>query len=138
MRERTVTTTDIYTYPDANWETLDLRGFAVEATDGEIGTVDDATNEVGSGFVVVDTGAWILGKKVMLPVGVISRIDDADRRVWVDLTKDAIEHAPELDESTFRGQGYRDELGTYYVDRLGGDTVNRPAGPDYGAGDRIS
>lgn len=137
MRERTVTK-DIYGYPETSWQALDLSGFTVETTDGEIGTVDEATNEVGSGSIVVDTGAWVLGKKVMLPAGVISRIDEAERRVWVDVSKDTVEHAPELDESTFRDQDYRHELGTYYTDRIRGDTVNRPAGPDYGAGDRMS
>ena len=136
MRERTTTVSDIYAYPETAWSTIDMDGFAIEATDGEIGTVDDATNEIGSGFIVVDTGPWILGKKVMLPAGVITRVDEDDRRAWVHLTKDEIKNAPEFDDSTFRDRGYRDELGAYYTDRLG-DTVNRPAGPDYGAGDRV-
>ena len=138
VRDRSATMMDdIYAYPETNWQSMDLGGFAVEATDGEIGSVDEASNEVGSGSIVVDTGAWIFGKKVMLPAGVISRIDADDRRVWVDLTKEAIENAPELDESTYREQPYRDELGTYYTEHLRGDTVNRPAGPDYGARDRV-
>jgi hypothetical protein len=136
MRERSATMIDVYAYPDTSWSTMDLSGFSVEATDGEIGSVDGSTNEIGSGFLVVDTGPWIFGKKVMLPAGVINRVDADERRVWLTLTKDEIKNAPEFDESTFRDQTYRDELGGYYTDRVSGDTANRPAGPDYGATDR--
>ena len=59
----------------------DLSGFSVEAVDGSIGKIDEASNEVGQAFVIVDTGPWIFGKKVMLPAGVIRRIDEADEKV---------------------------------------------------------
>ena len=38
----------------------------MEATDGSIGKVDEATSEGGSSYIVVDTGPWIFGKKVQL------------------------------------------------------------------------
>jgi hypothetical protein len=139
MTERRSTTLfAIYAYPDPTWSSMDLSGFSVEGSDGGIGRVDDRTYEIGSGFLIVDTGPWIFGKKVMLPVGVISRIDEQDQRIWVNLTKDEIKNAPEFDESTYRDQGYRDELGTYYGDRVSqpGGTVNRPSGPDFGKDDR--
>jgi hypothetical protein len=40
------------------------------------------------GYIVVDTGPWIFGKKVMLPAGVFNRIDAPDGKVYVDRTKD--------------------------------------------------
>ena len=46
-------------------------GYDVEAIDGSIGKIDGATLETDSGHIVVDTGPWIFGKKVMLPVGVL-------------------------------------------------------------------
>jgi hypothetical protein len=126
---RSATITEIYVFTEPTWSRIDLSGFHVEATDGEIGTVDDVTYELGSDAFVVNTGPWIFGKKVMLPVGLINRIDEDDRRMWVNLTKDQIKNAPEFDESRFRDLVYRDELGTYYG-------KNRPAGPDYGSDDR--
>ncbi|MBD0291736.1 MAG: PRC-barrel domain containing protein, partial [Thermoleophilia bacterium] len=45
----------------------DVVGFSVEATDGGIGKVDEATYDVGQSYLVVDTGPWIFGKKVLLP-----------------------------------------------------------------------
>ena len=131
MIERRVTLINIYAYPEPDWSRLDLSGYRVEATDGEVGKVDEASHEIGSGAIIVDTGPWIFGKKVMLPVGVISRIDEDERRVWVDLTKDEIKKAPEFDESRHPDPAHRDEVGSYY-------SKNRPPGPDYGKDDRPS
>ena len=95
-------------------QNLDLSGFKVEATDGDIGKVDEATNETGAGFIVVDTGPWIFGKKVMLPAGVIRDIDPDTETIFVNRTKDEIKNAPEFDEQRYRDQDYRDEVGSYY------------------------
>lgn len=93
----------------------DLVGYKVEATDGHIGKVDEASNEVGAGYIVVDTGPWIFGRKVMIPAGLITHIDVADEKVHLDLTKDQIKDSPELDESTYTQPEYRDRLGGYYT-----------------------
>ncbi len=127
--DRSTTLTNMYTFPNQSWSTLDLSGFSVEATDGGIGKVDETTYEIGTDSLIVDTGPWIFGKKVMLPAGVISQVDENDHRIWVNLTKDQIEHAPEFDQSRFHDVHYRDELGSYYA-------TNRPVGPDYGKDDR--
>ncbi len=74
----------------------DLTGFSVEAIDGHIGKIDEATMDVGSSYVVVDTGPWIFGRKVMLPAGTIDRVDWNDEKVYVDRTKDQIKDSPEL------------------------------------------
>lgn len=92
----------------------EIAGYKVEAVDGSIGKIDSASAETGSSSIVVDTGPWILGKKVMLPAGVVSRIDDDDEKVFVNRTKDQIKSAPEFDESMIADAGYRDQLGGYY------------------------
>jgi hypothetical protein len=92
----------------------DLVGFDVEATDGGIGTIDEATYDVGSSYVVVDTGPWIFGSKVMLPAGTISRVDRQDRKVFVDRSKDEIKSAPKFDKDTYTNRDYRDRLGKHY------------------------
>jgi hypothetical protein len=108
--------TEMWTYTtDVSAHDLNVEGFEVEATDGDIGKIDEATYEVGSSFVVVDTGPWILGRKVLLPAGVIERIDLDNRKVAVRLTKDQIKNAPELDEMTdYRSDEYRERVGSYY------------------------
>jgi hypothetical protein len=117
----TTTKHDVWTYRDHSelgsnvMEThADLTGFSVEALDGSIGKVDEATFEVGRSFVVVDTGPWIFGKKVLLPAGVVRGIDETDERVYVNRTKDQIKHAPEYDESLVGDDSYRTSVGTYY------------------------
>ena len=75
----------------------DLAGYDVEATDGGIGKIDEASNEVGASFIVVDTGFWIFGKKRLVPAGLVERIDDDSRQVFVAMTKDQIKNAPDFD-----------------------------------------
>jgi hypothetical protein len=93
---------------------VDVTGWSVEALDGGIGKIDEATYEVGSSYIVVDTGVWIFGKKVMLPAGVVNRVDSENETVFVDRTKDQIKDAPEFDEDSYRDDAYRDEVGGYY------------------------
>ena len=107
-------TTDLWTYRDSAWIGNALVGLTVEATDGEIGTVDEATDESGGSWIVVDTGRWILGKKVLLPAGVIARVDLDEERVYVDRTKDEIENAPQYDDSRLDDDDYRNDLTKHY------------------------
>ena len=69
----------------------DLVGFDIEATDGHIGKIDEASDDVGSRYVVVDTGPWIFHR-----------------------SKDEIKNAPKFDKDTYRDPAYRDRLGEYY------------------------
>ena len=94
--------------------TTPIDGFDVEATDGSIGKIDEATYEIGGSYVVVDTGPWIFGKKVLLPAGVVDRIDYDNETVYIGLTKDQIKNSPEFDESTYRDDAYRTSVGDYY------------------------
>jgi hypothetical protein len=113
--------TDLWTYRDQSElgsnvmsTHADIAGFGVEALDGSIGKVDDATYDVSQSYVVVDTGPWIFGKKVMLPAGIVRGIDETDEVVYVNRTKDQIKNAPEFDESFVTDDTYRSNLGTYY------------------------
>jgi hypothetical protein len=107
-------TTDIWTYRDQNWTTSNFVGYSVEALDGSIGKIDEATMDAGSSYIVVDTGPWIFGKKDMLPAGVISRVDHEDEKVYVNRTKDQIKDAPEFDPDQYQGDSYRGQVGSYY------------------------
>jgi hypothetical protein len=93
---------------------VDFTGFEVEATDGSIGKVDEATYDTGRSYLVVDTGPWIFGKKVMLPAGVVRSIDATEEKVFVNRTKDDIKNSPEFDESLLSDESYRSRLGSYY------------------------
>jgi len=115
---------DVWTYRQPTWTQSDLTGFEVEAVDGSIGKIDEATNSTDTSYLVVDTGPWIFGKKVMLPAGVVQDVDPDAQTVFVNRTKEEIKNAPEFDEKTYQDDTYRQELGTYYSQ--GGTTANHP------------
>jgi hypothetical protein len=53
---------------------------------------------------------------VLIPAGMIDRIDLDRREVEVRLAQDQVKNAPELDEVTdYRSDTYREQVGTYYT-----------------------
>ena len=94
---------------------VDLTGYKVEATDGHIGSIDEASYETGSAWLVVDTGPWIFGRKVLLPAGTVQHVDHPEQKVYVDRTKEQIKDSPEYDKETFSTEGYRQQVGDYYT-----------------------
>jgi len=71
---------------------------------------------MGRTHLIVDTGPWIFGKKVMLPAGVVDRVDLDTETVFVRCSKDQIKNAPEFVPETSRDdEAYRDRLGGYYT-----------------------
>src|SRR6476469_9885321 len=93
----------------------DLTGYKVEATDGSIGKVDKHSDDVSSSYLVVDTGVWIFGKHVLLPAGTVKTVDQAERKIYVALTKDQIKDSPEFDKDKHIGDaGYHEQVGSYY------------------------
>jgi hypothetical protein len=113
-----MSSSDVYSYRSGVAAGADLSGFDVEAADGHIGKIDEATNETSASYVVVDTGFWIFGKKRLIPAGVVERIDPTDEKVYVRLTKDQIKDAPDYDPDRNRSGSeqdqYRNEIGSYY------------------------
>ena len=93
----------------------DISGYAIHAIDGDIGKVDKHDAEAGSSYLLVATGPWILGKTVMLPAGVIERIDHENETVYVARTKDQIKEAPEYEADRQNDHAYRTDLGGYYA-----------------------
>src|SRR5262249_31306681 len=111
-----MTNTTIFTYHErlVGLGDVDVVGYGVEALDGSIGKIDDSTYDTGASYIVVDTGPWIFGRKVMLPAGVVGEVDRANETVFVNRTKDEIKSAPEFDGSQTADLAYRDRLGSYY------------------------
>ena len=93
----------------------DLAGWDVEALDGHIGTVDEATDEAGGSYLLVDTGFWIFGKKRMLPASVVERVDAEERKLYVNLTKDQIRDAPDWDDVRAKEDDYRRDVADHYA-----------------------
>jgi len=96
---------------DVGLANQDFVGYDVEATDGSIGKIDESSYATGDAYLVVDTGFWIFGKKRLIPGGVVQRIDDGDKKLYVSITKDQIKSAPDFDE---RYHDMRNEYESYY------------------------
>ncbi|MEU9857150.1 PRC-barrel domain containing protein [Streptomyces sp. NPDC047974] len=69
----------------------------MEATDGGIGKVDRHTEDVDRSYLVVDTGPWILGHKVVLPAGLVDRVDRENETVHVNCTKKHVRESPDFE-----------------------------------------
>jgi hypothetical protein len=99
----------------------DVAGYDVEATDGSIGRIDEATYQEGSSCLVIDTGFWIFGKKRMIPAGVVQRVDPENKKVFVSMSKEQIKAAPDYDAEQHHQDesGYHREVGDYYEQHAG-------------------
>jgi sporulation protein YlmC with PRC-barrel domain len=78
----------------------DLRGYAIRATDGVIGKVDDLyfdDEDWAIRYLVVDTGGWLAGRKVLISPLAIGQPDWLERVLPVSLTRAKVEHAPDID-----------------------------------------
>ena len=104
----------MWDYRDSGWtEGHDLDGYDVEATDGSIGTIDGATNDVSNAYIVVDTGFWIFGKKRLIPAGVVTAVVHEDKKVHLAMTKDQVKGAPDYDADAW-DDATRSKHGEYY------------------------
>lgn len=103
-------------------------GFTVEGLDGKVGTVDEATADVGASQIVVDTGPWIFGRKVLLPAGTVDRVDWDAETVYVGLSKDDVKNSPEAAQGDFADDVYRRQVEGYFGTAYGS---GRPRGGLY-------
>jgi uncharacterized protein YrrD len=77
-----------------------LKGFAIRAKDGEIGTVgqfyfDDETWAIR--YLVVNTGGWLSGRLVLVSPIALRQTEWQSKRLDVALTKKQVENSPPID-----------------------------------------
>lgn len=93
--------------------TRNVTGYYIEATDGDIGHVDDFivdTTAWAIRYMLIDTRNWWPGKKVLVSPEWINRVSWPDSRVYVDMSKEAIKSAPEYDPSQPVARDYETRL----------------------------
>jgi sporulation protein YlmC with PRC-barrel domain len=77
-----------------------LLGYTVLATDGDIGTVHDFYFHDDTWtirYLVVDTGHWLPGRKVLVPPGVLREPNWTTLAFPVELTREQVEKSPDID-----------------------------------------
>jgi hypothetical protein len=107
--------------------TDEVIGYHVQAIDGEIGHVEDFIVEDETWairYMVVDTRNWLPGKNVLVAPQWTKEVVWAERKVDLDLSKEAIEKCPECDPSVPVNREYEARLYDYcgrphYEARLG-------------------
>jgi uncharacterized protein YrrD len=75
-----------------------LRGYAIGAADGEIGSVADLLFEDDTAtirWVVVDTGTWLPGRKILLPPDLLE-VHHQNRVVGTALTREQVRNSPDI------------------------------------------
>ena len=75
----------------------EVAGYHIHARDGEIGHIDDFVVNESSWAIehlLLDTSNWIGGRAVLIEPRSIERISWADKRVYVALTREAVERSP--------------------------------------------
>lgn len=96
----------------------EVTGYHIRATDGEeFGEVDDFILDDDSWIIryaVVDTRAWLPGKKVLLAIPWIRDVDWVETKVAVDLTEAQIKNSPEFDPNAPVNREYEAKLYDYY------------------------
>jgi hypothetical protein len=95
----------------------DLEGYAVGATDGPIGHVKDFYFDDQSWvvrYLVVDAGAWLSNRKVLISPIAIGRPDWTERLLHVSITKEQVKNSPDIDTDRPVSRQHEMQYSGYY------------------------
>jgi uncharacterized protein YrrD len=95
----------------------EIKGFTIQALDGEIGNVhdfffDDLRWQVR--YLVIDTGNWLSGRKVLVIPKVAGQADMAAERLPVSLSQEAVEESPDANLEKPVSRQYETALHEHY------------------------
>lgn len=95
----------------------DLEGFRLAAEDGEIGHVTDLyfeDDEWVVRYLVVATGSWLFGKKVLISPNAVELIKWDDQCIKVGLTMEQVRNSPDIDTDRPISRQQEAEYHLYY------------------------
>lgn len=99
-----------------HFDQQDIVGFDLYSGDEKVGSVDDllVDDEGHFRYLIINTGAWIFGKRVLLPIGQ-ARIDHSAKRVFVDgLSRSQVEALPEFTKESDIGYDHEERVRSSY------------------------
>lgn len=111
--------------------TSDVTGYYIQATDGEIGHVDDfiVDDETWAiRYLIVSTRNWWPGKRVLVSPQWLQSVTWGEGEMFIKLSGETIHDAPEYTEKLLVTRDYEDRLHRYY-ERIGYWT-DRPGAPE--------
>ncbi len=104
-----------------------LHGYKIEALDGRLGKVkdflfDDRTWRCR--WIVVDTGGWLLGRRVLIHPSAFESVDHAAEVFRVNLTRQQVENSPSIEEhQPITLDSQRSQFDYYSWDPFWGDNL---------------
>lgn len=99
----------------------DVEGYHINATDGEIGHVEDYIIDDEKWnllFLIVDTHNWLPGRKVIVSPYQIDRIDSEEAKVYINLSMESIKNSPEFNSNHEIDKDYEKVLFDHYVNAI--------------------
>ncbi|MEO7768188.1 MAG: PRC-barrel domain-containing protein [Ferruginibacter sp.] len=98
-----------------------IKGYHIKAIDGEVGEIADFIIDDDAWkikFLVVDTGNWFSGKKVLFSPGWIKKIDWINSSIVVKASVNDIKSSPEYDHGKPLSESDETELNKYYETKV--------------------
>jgi hypothetical protein len=99
------------------WNASVLKGFAVAASNGHIGTVSDFLFDETNWqirWLVVDTGNWLSGRKVLLAPLMLGQLDTKGHAFCAELTKEQVKDSPDFDTDLPVSRQMESNINDYY------------------------
>lgn len=96
----------------------EVLGYKIAARDGEIGKAYDFFFDYRSWtvrYLVVDTGAWLSDRRVLLVPQALGHSDWERRTFSVDLTRAQVSESPQIDTDQPLTRWHEEQLHTYYA-----------------------
>jgi sporulation protein YlmC with PRC-barrel domain len=94
-----------------------VSGYHVQASDGEIGNVEDFIIDDDTWairYLIINTRNWWPGKKVIVSPHWIERVSWNESKVFVNLTRETIKQSPEYTEESLPSRDYEIGLHKHY------------------------
>ena len=95
----------------------ELRGYQIRAADGDIGSVDDVLFEDTTStvrYLVVETGSWLFGRKVLLAAAALGPVEHEARAITTGLTTRQVKDSPGVDADQPVSRQQEEALHSHY------------------------
>ncbi len=95
-----------------------LHGAVLHANDGELGKVDEILFDDAQWtvrYLVVDTGGWLFGRKVLIPPSALGVLDWDRNLLNVNLTRDQVEGSPAAETDKPVSRQWETDYYDYYL-----------------------
>jgi len=93
--------------------THQVAGYHIHATDGEIGHVEDFIVDDENwtiGYLIIDIGNWLPGRKVLISPKWIRSVNWADTSVYLDRSRQSVKNGLDFDSSETNCRDYKGYL----------------------------